>query len=229
MATGQAAIQIPNQLGAADRQALLRILGYGTSFKTSGDPYPLGGYMGFEIGVSYELLSTAPIAKLGSGTGIQGDTSLLNITVGKGLFYDVDFYLNFSPLGQVEKISSYGGALRWGIYELEDMPIHFSLQAAANTASFQNKINLTTQNFDLIGGWNFQDVVFFGGIGMIRSSGQFIGGAGGVNSTTETMTEAVHDTHSFAGISVKYGTYFLALQMDRATQTAYALKLGTRY
>lgn len=216
-------------MSAADRQSVLKILGYGTSFKTSGDPYPLGGYMGFEIGVSYELLSTAQIAKLGSGTGVQGDTSVLNVTLGKGLFYDVDFYLNFSPLGQSEKFSSFGGAVRWGVLELEAMPVHFSVQAAANSASFQNKINTTTQNFDVIGGWNFQDLVFYGGIGVIRSSGQFIGGAAGVNDTADTVTEAVNEAHTFAGISVKYGEYFVAAQMDRATQTAYAVKLGVRY
>lgn len=230
LSTGaQAAIQIPTQLTSADRVSLLKILGYGTSFKTSGDPYPLGGYMGFEIGVSYELLSTAQIAKLGSGTGVQGDTSVLNITLGKGLFYDVDFYLNFSPLGQSEKFSSFGGALRWGILELEALPIHFSLQGSANSASFQNKVNTTTQSFDLIGGWNFQDLVFYGGFGLIRSSGQFIGGANGVNDVNDTITEGVNETHSFAGISVNYGTYFVAAQMDRASQAAYAVKFGVRY
>ncbi|MBX3016707.1 MAG: hypothetical protein KF767_02370 [Bdellovibrionaceae bacterium] len=227
--SARAAIQIPSQMSSADRQSMLKILGYGTSFKTSGDPYPLGGYMGFEVGVSYELLSTAQIAKLGSGTGVQGDTSILNVTLGKGLFYDVDFYLNFSPLGQSEKFSSFGGALRWGVLELQAMPIHFSVQAAANSASFQNKVNTTTQSFDLIGGWNFQDLVFYGGVGLIRSSGQFIGGAGGVSDSNETVTEAINEAHTFAGISVKYGTYFVAAQMDRATQAAYAIKFGVRY
>jgi len=224
-----AAIQIPTALTTSDRQTALRILGLGTGYKTIGDPYPLGGYMGFEIGLSYELLSTAGIAGLGSGTGVQGDTSYLNLTLGKGLFYDVDFYLQFSPLGQSEKFSSFGGALRWGVLELQNVPVHFSLQLAANSASFQNKINTTTQSFDLVGGWNLQDIVFYGGVGFIRSSGTFIGGASGVNDTEDTLTEAVSDTHSFAGISVKYGTYFVAAQMDRSSQVVYALKMGVRY
>lgn len=226
---GHASIQIPTEMNSLDRQAALRILGLGTGYKTIGDPYPLGGYMGFEVGVSYELLSTAQIAKLGSGTGIQGDTSYVNFTLGKGLFYDVDFYLNFAPLGQAEKFSSFGGALRWGVLELQAVPVHFSLQAAANSASFQNKVNTTTQTFDLIGGWNFQDVVMYGGIGFIRSAGLFIGGVSGVTDSNETMTESVSETHSFGGLSVNYDTYFFALQVDRASQTAYALKLGVRY
>ncbi len=216
-------------MGEADRQSALRILGLGTGYKTIGDPYPLGGYMGFELGVSYELLSTAQIAKLGSGTGVQGDTSYVNFTLGKGLFYDVDFYLNFSPLGQAEKFSSFGGAIRWGILEMQSLPVHFSLQAAANSANFQNKVNTTTQSLDLIGGWNFQDVVMYGGVGVIRSSGLFVGGAGGITDNGETMTESVSETHTFGGISVKYSTYFVAVQVDRASQAAYALKLGVRY
>lgn len=227
--TGQAAIQIPSNMGAADRQAALRVLGLGTGYKLLGDPYPLGGYMGFELGVSYEMLSTSAISALGSGASKQSDLSYANFTMGKGLFYDVDFYLQFAPLGQHEKFSSYGGAIRWGVLELESAPVHFSLQAAANSASFQNKINTTTQNFDLVGGWDFQDLVLYGGVGFIRSSGTFIGGATGVTDTNETLTEAVSESHTFAGLSVKYDTYFLSVQVDRASQLIYALKMGVRY
>lgn len=225
----QAMLKIPVGMSDADRQTALKILGLGTGFRNLGDPYPLGGYMGFEVGVSYELLSTASVARLGTGTAPQGDTSYTNITLGKGLFYDVDFYLQFSPLGQSEKFSSFGGALRWGMMEMENLPVHFSLQAAATSASFQNKINTTTQNFDLVGGWNFEDLVLFGGVGLIRSSGLFIGGASGITDNGETVTESVNETHSFLGVSVKYGTYFFAAQMDRASQAVYALKLGVRY
>lgn len=225
----QAALSIPSGMTTADRQEALKILGFGANYKILGDPYPLGGYYGFEVGVSYEVIPSSSIAKLGNGAAESDDVSYASITLGKGLFYDVDLFLHFAPLGQGEKFSSFGGALRWGIVELPNLPIHFSLQASASSASFQNKINTTNQSFDLIGGWNLQELIFYGGVGLIRTSGIFIGGANGITDTGETLTEAVNEPHTFVGVSVKYGEYFGAFQLDRASQAAYGLKLGARF
>lgn len=224
-----AGLQIPTSMSSSDRVTALKILGLGTGFKNLADPYPLGGYSGFEFGASYELLNTGALAGLGHGTGPQGDTSVVNFTMGKGLFYDVDFFLQFSPLGQGEKYSSFGGAVRWGLYELQTMPVHLVLQASATSANFQNKITTTTQNLDLIGGWNLEDIVFFAGLGFIRSSGLFSGGVSGVTDNGSTVTESVTEIHSLGGVTVKYAKFFMSAEIDRASQATWGLKIGMRY
>lgn len=227
--SGWARLSIPQGLTQADRESALSILGLGSTFKVLGDPYPLGGYLGVEVGFSYELISTSSIGRLGSGAQEQGDTTYSVITLGKGLFYNVDLFLSFMPLGLGENFSAFGGAARWGVYEMQSLPVHFSLQVSSNFSSFQNKINTTTQAVDVVGGWNFNEVVVFGGLGLVRSSGLFMGGPNGVTDTQETLIENVSRAHSFLGLSIRYDEYFAALQLDRADQVAYALKLGSRF
>lgn len=224
-----ARLSIPQGLSSADRESALKILGFGSNFKVLGDPYPLGGYLGVEVGLSHELIATSSIGHLGNGAQEQGDTTYPMITLGKGLYYNVDLFLSFMPLGLGENFSAFGGAARWGIYEMQSLPVHFSLQVSSNFSSFQNKINTTTQTLDVVGGWNFEDIVFFGGVGVIRSSGLFMGGPNGVTDTQETLTENLSQTHSFLGVSMRYEEYFAALQLDRADQVAYAFKLGSRF
>lgn len=228
-ASTAAALELPKALGAEDRIRALQILGPGSAYKILGDPYPLGGYTGLELGLSYELMPTADLSSLGAGSPKSVDTSFMSLTFGKGLFRDVDLFLHFAPPGQWEQFTSFGAALRWGIYELPLLPIHFSLQVAGSSTGFANQINTTTQGVDLVSGWNFEDLVLYAGVGYVRSSGIFMGGPSGVTDTAETMTESISSAHSLAGLTIKYGQFFLALQMDRSTEASYSAKLGARF
>lgn len=224
-----AALPIPKSMTQLDRQNAVEVLGFGSGYKNLGDPYPLGGYSGYELGLSLEFLNTKEIATLGAGAPEQATTNYLVISMSKGLFYGIDFSLQFSPLGQVEKFSGFGGAMRWGFAELSARPIHFSLQISANSASYQELINTTTQSLDLITGYTSEAWSLYGGVGLIRTSGIFIGGTQGITDNQQTAIETVSGLQYFGGLSVNFGDYFLAVQSNQITQNNTALKLGARF
>lgn len=224
-----AALPIPAGLNQADRLNAVEVLGFGTGYKVLGEPYPLGGYSGYELGISYEFLNTKEISQLGAKAPEQATTSYLSFSLTKGLYYGIDFSIQFSPLGQAERFSSFGGAVRWGFAELSSQPVHFSLQASANSASFQERINTTTQSFDFLSGYTSEMWTLYGGMGLIRTSGVFIGGAQGVTDDQKTATEYVSAVQYFGGLSVNLWDYFLALQATQITQSNYSVKIGARF
>ncbi|PWU15790.1 MAG: hypothetical protein C5B49_11340 [Bdellovibrio sp.] len=227
---GWCLLPIPRGLSSADCLRALGILGHGTLVKPLGDPYPLGGYTGLEVGLSWEHLLTADIAKLGQQqVPEQDDTSYFVITMGKGLFYNVDFFLQFSPLGQSEQYSSFGGALRWGFYETTNWPVHFSLQIAGNSSNFQNLITTTNQEIDLFMGYSFVDISVYAGIGMVRSSGLFMGGSGGITDSNDTLSQAATVGHGLFGFSYRYRDLFAALEIDNVGSNVVSSKIGMRF
>src|SRR5665213_698791 len=90
------AFDIPSGLNQSDRREIIRTLGLNTATKMLDNPYPLGGFSGFEIGLSMELIDIKDIRRLCCAPGTAGcrntgysDEDQLRysrITIGKGLF-----------------------------------------------------------------------------------------------------------------------------------------------
>lgn len=221
--------EIPKNLSRDDREAALGILGFGSAAKLLSSPYPLGGYHGVEMGVSSEYIPMADVASLGAKTSSRSDINYLNLTLGKGLFYNVDALLQFIPMPQDESISGFGGQLRWGFYEAKFMPAELSVVLHGSTANFHNVVAAETTGMDLIGSVNMKDVSLFFGAGQARSVGTFIGGAGGVTDSGKTETSGLYSPHTLFGISIKMSNVFIAMQVDRYVQSNYSGKLGLRF
>lgn len=228
-AFARAKLELPTGLSLQERRTVLEILGFGSGPKVLGDPYPLGGYSGVEISLSNEVIPTTELASLGNQADLQGETSFLQLHFAKGLYYNFDVFVTFAPMGQSEQISSFGGGGRWGFFEAEYLPITLSIQAAANSTSFQNKVNVSTQALDLIASLNVEDTVLYFGGGRIRASGIFHGGAAAITDTGLVESETVSDTRLLAGMAVKFSTVFVALEVDRVVQPNYAVKAGFRF
>lgn len=225
-----ATLDIPNTMTSGDRKKALEILGFSTASKLLGNPYPLGGYSGIEIGYTTEVISTGELSRLGGRTEkSQSETSFSSLTLGKGLYHNVDLYLQFTPFNQTEAITSFGGQLRWGFYQAEYLPAYLSLIVYGNNTNFQNKINASNQGTDLVAGFSVQDLTLYTGIGFVRSIGTFVGGTHGVTNDQTTATEDMSTSHYLAGVNVKFSKMFLAMQLDRYTQSTYSAKIGTRF
>lgn len=239
-----AQVGFPRNMNSADRQTLLQILGFGTASKIVGDPYPLGGYSGWTVGLSQDVLSTGEISQLGlSNVNRQTDMSLVSIFLGKGLYNDFDLFLNFIPPGQIEEISGFGGQIRWGVFQADYLPLHGALVAHSNAVNFQNLVSTSTQGIDSVWGFHLDDVTFFFGGGYIRTQGLFLGGTArltdvldpsgqvGVDGQvlTETLKENIGGFRTLAGINFKLGSSFLNLQLERVYQTTLTAQLGVRY
>lgn len=225
----EAALVLPRGIRAEDRRPVVEILGGGSQLKLAGDPYPLGGYWGIEVGLSRENIDLAGLRSLGSGTAEQGNFGITSVTLGKGLYYDVDMFLHFVPFGQEERVSSFGGGARWLFHELSSYPVFFSIQGGANSASFQNLVNLSNQSLDLLASFSFRDFAFYVGTGFIRSTGIFLGGAGGVTASGSTELESLVGTHAVGGLSYRWDSIYVAAQLDRVFATNYTLKAGYRF
>ncbi|HVK60537.1 MAG TPA: hypothetical protein VM432_03255, partial [Bdellovibrionales bacterium] len=139
--TAMAKVLIPTNLNQTDREDALRILGFGTSSKILSNPYPMGGYPGFEIGVSVESLPTDDLGRLGDGLETpQQDVSYAKISIGKGLYHGFDVFFQFSPFNQKDGLSQYGGILRWCFFEAESFPLSLSALVHYNSANFDNLV-----------------------------------------------------------------------------------------
>lgn len=222
-------LQIPKNLDKQDRKAITEILGLSSSMKLLGDPYPLGGYSGVEIGLSSEVIATEELSRLGDKAQASNETNYSLLTLGKGLYNNLDVYVQFTPFPQNENVSNFGGMVRWGFYQAEYLPAHLSLIAYANSMSYQNLINCTSLGYDLVIGFSVEDVTLYTGFGLVRSQASFVGGAGGVTDTGLTEQEESQQMHYLAGLSLKFSKVFLAAQLDRYTEATYSAKLGVRF
>lgn len=230
----QAAIQIPNGMTQGDRAQALRVIGFGTSAKILSDPYALGGYAGFEFGISVESLNAGDLGGLGSKLDSpQGEVSFPQLTIGKGIFNNVDLFLHFTPYSRQDELSIYGGVVRWNFFEAKYLPITASILGNLSSSNFSNKITTRAYGFDFIGGYTFDWVSFFGGFGIVESSGLFLAGPNGVTDQTaagsQTQNEIERTLHSVIGANLHYSNYFFVAQVDHYAQTTYSAKLGLRF
>jgi hypothetical protein len=229
LASANASINLPKNLTESDQVRALEILGFGSSGKILADPYPLGGYSGVEVGLSTQFIPIGDLASLGNTTDEKGELSYYSLTLGKGLFYNVDVFVYLTPAIQSEEMQSFGGQFRWGFYEANFFPISFSAMAYLGGANFQNLINVQTSGLDLIATVNMDKLALYFGGGRIRAQETFIGGASGITSSQETEKRDIIEDHSFFGVSIGFAKAFLALEVDRYSDSVYSGKLGFRF
>lgn len=228
--SASAGLLIPKQLTQSDRQEALRIIGFGTSAKALSDPYPLGGYLGLELGVSLETVPTEDLGRLGSRLAApQADFTIPKFTIGKGLYNDLDMHIHFMPYSQRNELSQYGGLLRWSFYEAPALPVSASVLAHFNSANINNQVVLRTYGFDLVSGITVNEVSLYIGGGILQSVGSFMGGSGGVTDTQRLETESVSSYRTLAGAQIRFDPVFIALQVDRTNQSVMSAKLGMRF
>src|SRR6266404_3530405 len=99
------AFDIPHGLNESDRREIIRTLGVNAATKMLDNPYPLGGYSGFEVGLSTEFIDIRDIRRLGCQPGQPGCTNTTvsdesewrysRLTIGKGLYEDIDVFFHF--------------------------------------------------------------------------------------------------------------------------------------
>jgi hypothetical protein len=222
-------LNIPRSLNATDRATALSILGYGSASKILDDPFPLGGYSGLELGFQTDLIQTERISGLGSGAVSQTQTSYTTLSLGKGLFNNVDLFAQLSLLGQRESVSSYGTQFRWGFFQASYFPIYMSTNLHWSTSNFSNLIATNSYGLDLIVGFKADDVTLYFGGGPIHSDGTFSGGTGGITDTGETVKSSLQDVRFIAGLNVKFGNGFFAGEIDNYQTAVYSAKIGYRY
>jgi hypothetical protein len=59
-------MDFPSGMSSKDRQSIMQIMGFGSASKILSNPYPLGGYLGIELGVSSDVIETSQVGNLGN-------------------------------------------------------------------------------------------------------------------------------------------------------------------
>jgi hypothetical protein len=238
------AFEIPKGLNGSDRQEVVRTLGLNSATKVLTNPYPLGGYQGFEIGVSTEFINVRDIGKLGAGGLDVTEWRYSRLTIGKGLYDDVDLFVHFlMPIGGVQS-TDYGGLLRWSFYQARFLPINISLLVSADQLNFNDAFINRNVGADVIVGVNVDGfAVYFGG-GQIHGEGTFTSSAGvcandedctvdpsdpNVNAATRTVVQRVTENHMVVGLSLHFDDLFAAAEVDRYRDAVYSLKAGLHF
>ena len=226
-----AEISIPLNLTSEDRKEALRILGLGTSGKLLSNPYPLGGYSGFEFGLAIESVPVEEISRLGSklSTTQQPDKTFNypKFAIGKGLYKDVDIFLHFIPYNQNTNLSDYGGLVRYCFYQAAFLPASFSLLIHGNNSNVGNLIFTQAIGAELTTGINVGDLALYVGGGRVYVSGRFIARLN--QGALQEESETVDSFHSFFGGTLDFEPIFVAIQIDQFTQTTFSGKLGLRF
>lgn len=225
-----AAIQIPQGLNSLQREEALKILGFGMSEKIMTDPYPLGGYSGVEVGLSVETIPTQDLGRLGNKLeSPQQNVTIPKLTIGKGLYNNVDIFFSFTPYNKQDEISQYGSLVRWTFLQPEKLPATVSVTTYFNSVNVSNKVKATSLGTDLIAGISVEDVSLFAGYGFLKSYGSFLGGNEGVTSSSDIETANVGGNHSLVGATIHMANVVITAQLDRYTQTVFSAKLALRF
>lgn len=229
-ASAPASIQLPQNMTKKNREQALTIIGLGTGSKILSDPYPLGGYAGFEAGFSIETFPSEELGRLGSGIKPpQQEASLPKLSIGKGLYNNLDIFLQFTPYSHQDELAEFGGIIRWGFYQASFLPLSLSLLAHASNANIANQLSTHTYGFDLVGGIDVENVALFAGLGPAEASGTFVGGSAGITDSKTLETEFVSGFHTVIGGNIHFSNYFAALQIDRYSTPVFSGKIGVRF
>lgn len=220
--------KIPAQLDSNDQIAAARSLGYALSSRVLTNPYPLGGYHGFEFGFSNELIPWTDLSRLGLTTTSTSEFQVKHISFAKGLYNNIDVALHFSLLPQDQAIESYGGQFRWTFFENEHFPSTLAIVAHASSANFENHVITKNSSTDLLMSVYTSPLSLYLGLGLSRASIQFTGGANGVTADQKSTILKNNTLHTFIGMNFDIDRTFIALQIDRYFESSYAIKLGYR-
>ncbi|MEK6555563.1 MAG: DUF6588 family protein [Bdellovibrionota bacterium] len=231
----------------ADLPEATQVLGFGTSTRFLSNPFPLGGYSGFEAGYTYESIDIEDLYFLSANTTSDEDSlNFSRLVFGKGLFGDVDLFLHFAPFNRDPSINEYGASVKWNFYQAKFIPFSLSFLGHFNTINIQDDYTNESLGTDLIGGINVENFALFFGGGVVAAASKFskniLNYCTGVNTPANcdpsfgtigvndplTVKHREKDSHSFVGFQFNFANIFLAAQIDRYTQPVYSLKIGYR-
>ena len=226
------ALDLPANLDKSDRLEMIRILGMATSSKSLSNPYPLGGFPGFEFGVSLEVINTRDLSQLGDKAPLNNELRYPRFSIGKGLYHNLDLFLHFIPYSKNTALSEYGGMVKWSFYQAKFLPINFSGFLHTSSVNVNDSFSCLTLGGDIMVGINANNFSLYFGGGQLRSQGRFMGtGANGIVSSpnqTGMVSEKLIETHSFLGVSLHFLDLFAAAQIDRYRDPVYSAKIGIR-
>lgn len=224
------AFELPTGMDHDHQLTTAEILAPGTSTKQLTNPYPLGGYSGFEMGISAIVLDVTTIKNLNPELN-RNSLTLAQLGFAKGLYNNLDLHFNFSPFSGPSGETTYGGLLKWGFYQADTLPLNMAVSGHYSSFTIGNRFASSVLGMDLIAGFNFTSIAFYLGIGFVDCYASFMGGGAGVSATESGETENLRfkKFHSVLGTTYHFDPFFIAFEIDRYSDFVSSAKFGTRF
>lgn len=227
------AFEFPKNLSFQDQKKVIGSLSIQSQKKQLSDPAPLGGYKGWEALLSVEALSLSELNSIDPSIENSEFLFLPRLQLAKGIYYDIDLSLYFSPLLVNKDIKDFGGQFRWLVLENFREHYNLSLSFQVNSTNYKDILFSTNLGFDLIVSrmWELNSLAF--GYGFIRNTSRIVGTSSSVNITSSgqevAMTE--NNMHLFASGThwwneSLYGTLHFNFYESAVVSS---LALGVRY
>lgn len=219
---------LPKNLDAGGREALARSLGFGAAMKMAADPRPLGGYDGFQISYSRDYVDISTIKGIGTEGGGDNMLASNSIMVGKGLYYDVDVFLQFTP-PQNEEMGSYGAVARASLYTFRALPFVLGGLIHGSLSQYSNLFGSSIFGYDLYLSFEWKSFVLFSGLGQARGIHTFIGGPAGLTGADQNLGVDLLSGHLWGGIAYRSGRWILSGLSEVYFEPLYSVKLGYNF
>ncbi len=220
-----ATLNLPTGLSNGEQQLILQTFGFGTSFRPVDNPYPLGGYTGFEVGLTAQSIPTADIGYYGNRTTIDRNVIYPLISFGKGIFDNIDLLMSFIPYNESTGIGIYSGAFRWSFFQATFVPASFSLLLSGGNTNLNNVFISQTLGADVITGVNVDPFSFYFGVGTLYGQAQF---SPNLTSDGTFSNQTGRAFHTLLGVNVSIAEFFSAMEVDTYNTTVVSLKFGAR-
>jgi hypothetical protein len=223
-----AKFKMPAQMNAGDRTTALQILGPATSNRLLSTSYPLGGSHGFEVSLSHHYVPCSYLSELGDKSGSTQDYEYPMVTMGKGLFYNLDLFLSFVPMTQNDFLDHFSTQLRYQFWQSESQLFRLSSLIYAGTSTLNNQMTMQSYGYDIVGTTTIDRVSLFVGVGTSFNNGRFIGGFKGITDSLNTETVTATLAHQLIGVEWPIDDFFIAGEVDRYKIPYYSVKAGYR-
>lgn len=218
------ALEVPQQLTANQQVRLHEIVGLGTSPKFQSKAYSLGGYSGFEIGLSADYLQTGEVSTFGSRSTRSNDSVFPVLQIAKGVFNNSDIIFHFAPSFLNANLNRFGLSYRWMFYEADYLPIHLSVVSHGGSANLADQMITRSLGMDLLLGLSFDEWSLFMGAGGLNSSAQFTGGPSGVTLSQRVETRRISVAHFNFGATYQWSSMLFTLAVDRYVDEVFSFK-----
>jgi hypothetical protein len=226
---GWGSLIIPKGLSDKDQRDIVNNMGPATAARILSAPYPLGGEQGFELGIGRQFIPTELLSELGNKTEPQKGTSYPILTLGKGLFNDVDMFLTAIPMMQNSNLTHFSAQTRISHWYSSNSPLILSSIWHAGSTTLKNQIGFENYGVDAILTMYLRHICLYAGMGSLFTNGTFIGGIQGITQTGQTETVTQVFAHRIIGVDLRHQAYFFAAQVDTYDKPNYSFKLGYRF
>ena len=186
---------------------------------------PLGGYSGLELGLSVSLVDISPIPSLEKSLN-EKEFYFPRITLGKGLFHDVDIFLSITPNVTRYTLSDYAASIRWSFLELSHYDLNFSVIPYFSSLELNHELFLKNQGVGIYMNWHrdFFDIYF--GIKQNQGKTTFQLKTSELDVKKQGISKKLLPS---LGLVLHKLPFFLSFHANKLEEIQYSLKIGLRF